>query len=114
MTWFITPTQARAMARKPALSNRIETSDEAARAIELKRTALQRIVLDAIGALGGEATADEIEALLDIDGSSIRPRLVELCEANVLERTERTRLTRRGRRAFTYTALPSRGGGNLL
>ena len=106
MTWYITPTQARAMTRKPALAQEhSETSKEAARAIEPKRTALQRIVLDAIGALGGEATADEIEALFGIGGSSIRPRLVELVEANVLERTTRTRLTRRGRRAFTYRVM---------
>ena len=106
MTWFITADQARVMARKPALAQEhSETSKEAARAIEPKRTALQRIVLDAIGALGGEATADEIEELLDIGGSSIRPRLVELTESNVLQRTERTRLTRRGRRAFTYRVM---------
>jgi len=51
------------------------------------------------------ATADQIEAALDIQGSTVRPRLHEL-EFVLLEinLTAATRLTRRGRRAGVYQA----------
>jgi hypothetical protein len=52
------------------------------------------------------ATADEIEAALNIPGSTVRPRLREL-EFDLwrIYLTAATRLTRRGRKACVYVAL---------
>jgi predicted transcriptional regulator len=54
------------------------------------------------------ATADEIEAALNIPGSTVRPRLREL-EFDLAEivLTPATRLTRRGRKACVYQAVPN-------
>jgi hypothetical protein len=51
------------------------------------------------------ATADQIEAALDIPGSTVRPRLHELeFDLQAVWLTGVTRLTRRGRKACIYIA----------
>lgn len=97
---YLTPAEARALARKPALSTGVETSDAAARAVGPRRTKYQNLVLAALAQ--GDATADELEARTNLRGNTIRPRLVELCEANVIEKTDRKRPTRSGSMAFVY------------
>ena len=55
------------------------------------------------GTLG--ATADQIEAALGIQGSTVRPRLRELeFNLQLIFLTGYTRLTRRGRKACIYVA----------
>lgn len=104
MSWqYITPAQARALTAKPALSNQTETSDEAARKVEPKRTKYQQMVLDALRI--ADATADELETRTGLRGNTVRPRLVELVEANVIRRTDRKRPTRTGSPAFVYEVL---------
>lgn len=94
----------------PALSNRILTSDEAARAIEPRRPRLWFLVLRTLHERGETgATAQELEQATGLAGNTIRPRLVELCAANLVERTHRRRPTRSGRDAFVYVALPWHG-----
>lgn len=85
---------------KPALSNDTETSDAAARTVAPRRTKYQRIVLAALAQ--GDATADELELRTGLRGNTVRPRLVELVEANVIERTDQRRPTRTGSMAFVY------------
>lgn len=103
MSWrYLTPTEMRALARRPALSNSVETSDAAARAVEPKRTKMQIVVMEAIARNGGDATADEIQVLTGLSGDSVRPRLIELCAVNALEKTDRKRQTRMGNDAFVY------------
>jgi len=55
------------------------------------------------GAMG--ATADEVEVVLGINGSAVRPRIIELCEEQKIEKTELVRSTRKGREATVYVAL---------
>lgn len=48
------------------------------------------------------ATADEIESRLEIAGNTVRPRLVELREMNLIKNSERMRKTRSGRSAVVW------------
>lgn len=109
MSWYITPAEARALARgsasltnKPVLSNSTETSDAAARSVSPKRSKLQARVVEAISRNYGEATADEIEVLTGLSGNSVRPRIVELREAGVIEDSGRQRPTRLGNKAVVW------------
>lgn len=55
----------------------------------------------------GDATRDEMEADLDLSGNAVRPRIVELIEAGLVEETERTRVTRSGSKATVLVACSS-------
>jgi hypothetical protein len=88
-----------------------ETSEQAAEQHESHRAAQRRIVFDAIRAAGVEGrTDDELQVLLDLDGSSERPRRWELWKAQAIRpRTDRDghvvhRLTRTRRRAVVWIA----------
>jgi predicted ArsR family transcriptional regulator len=53
------------------------------------------------------ATADEIEADLELSGNTVRPRLVELRRDGRICDSGNTRKTRTGRSAVVYWTLPS-------
>jgi hypothetical protein len=58
-------------------------------------------ILDFVRWQGGTgATRDQIEMVLGLSGSTVRPRVIELIEGGWLEETERTRKTRLGGQAF--------------
>lgn len=92
--------------RKPALSNSTPTSDAAARAIEPKRPRLWWTIFRALQNNPAGLTAEELEGVTGMAGNTIRPRLVELCETQLVTKTERTRKTRRGHDAVVYVAVP--------
>ena len=94
---------------KPALSTGSPTSDAAARAVEGKRPRLWWLVWRTLQQHPDGMTAEELETATGLSGNSVRPRLVELAEVNLVTRTERTRKTRQGRDAFVYVAVPQYG-----
>lgn len=80
---------------------------------------LQRSVLDFIRNAGANgATIDEIEVALSRGNNTIRPRVWELCLANLARDSGRYRVTRFGRRSVVWVAAdapqadepPSQGG----
>ena len=107
--WYRSPAEVRAevaRSRKPALSVLdSETSNEAARSIEPHRGDLRERVFQAIAARAEGATAQEMEALTGLAGNTIRPRLVELYEANRIRRSGEKRRTKSGRRAEVWIVL---------
>ena len=104
--WYRSPAEVRAeveRSRKPALSIlSSETSNEAARKIEPHRGDLRERVFQAIAARAEGATAQELEGLTGLAGNTIRPRIVELYEANRIRRSGEKRRTRSNRRAEVW------------
>ena len=83
-----------------------DTSAQALASVQSVVPTIQQRILNYIIAQGvNGATADEIEAALNIQGSTVRPRLQELeFDLAKISLTTATRLTRRGRRACVYQA----------
>ena len=88
--------------RQPA-TNGTATSTEAAEAITPQHLVIRQAIYDYIKSRGSKgATADQIEAVLEFAGNTIRPRLAELSARGLIHRTGDTRLTRAGRKAFVW------------
>lgn len=86
----------------PPYSDR-DTSLAAAHAIEPHAGRLQQIVLDAIRNAGELGMCNhELEELLDLSGNTVRPRVVELRRAGLVERSEIYRKTPSGRMAIAW------------
>jgi hypothetical protein len=82
------------------------TSEEAARTLSPGKRAIDRErVYVAIAASPSGMTDDELQAALDLDGSTERPRRLELFEQGRIARTGRTRSTRAGKRAAVWIAV---------
>lgn len=93
----------RVVVHKPALAiESSETSKEAARAIEPKRHHLRVLVFQALRGAPDGMTDAEIQAATGLDGSTERPRRVELVESNAVRDSGRTRLTKSGRSATVW------------
>jgi len=91
--------------RGEAPHNRTATSEAAAREIEPQKGSLQYRVWQYIRSFGRwGATAQEIEHGLNLSGNTVRPRLRELEEMQLIQKTKRTRRTTSGRSAFVYVA----------
>lgn len=87
-----------------------DTSAIAAEKIEPKMGALQRRVLDFLEAIyPGGATDDEMMCALKLEGSTLRPRRIELvAKGLVIDRGWR-RPTRSGRLATVWAVKPKEG-----
>ena len=80
-----------------------DTSLAALESVQPAVPTIQQRILNYIVERGvNGATADEIEAALNIPGSTIRPRIRELEWDDLIQWTPATRLTRRGRKANVY------------
>lgn len=91
--------------RGEAPHNESPTSREAAVKIEPKKGSLQHDVWRFIRLRNGHgATAQEVERGLDLSGNTVRPRLRELEEMQLIRKTDRTRETESGRAAVVYVA----------
>lgn len=87
-----------------------DTSKAAARAIEGGPRAKARLaVLNAIIAATEGLTAERISEITGISGDTVRPRIVELSEANLIMKSTRTRMTRAGREAQVWVVGVGRG-----
>jgi transcription initiation factor IIE alpha subunit len=85
--------------------NGTATSMRAATEIEPFRGTLRVAVLDFLVSRGTQgATAEEIEFAIEILGSTVRPRLVELRNAGLVVDSGLTRKTRSGRHAVVWIA----------
>ena len=82
------------------------TSKAAAHAIEPKSHTLRRKVLDFIKvAPRYGATDEEIQIALEMEGSTERPRRIELLEQGLIKDSGKTRETRKGRQATVWVAV---------
>ena len=84
------------------LFSEMTTSMEAAEAIAPHVARLQEVVLRAIRHEPGGCTAEQLEDRTGLSGNTVRPRLIELCEAGLVVTSGETRLNRSGRRAKVY------------
>lgn len=101
----VTPPAPLLTVRKPALAQEhSETSKDAARKIEAVRGEKRQRVLAYLLDYG-PATDQEGAAALGMDPSTYRPRRIELEEANLIRKTDRTRATKSGRKAAVYEAV---------
>ena len=83
--------------------NGTQTSKDAAADIRAHAHTLRARVLAYIASRGEDgATAQEIENALGMNGSTVRPRLVELREHGTIAASMFTRLTTSGRRAVVW------------
>jgi hypothetical protein len=81
------------------------TSVEAAEAIEPKAATLRGQVLSYLKGCGASgATDEEIQAALELNPSTQRPRRIELCNLGLVRDSGRTRLTKAGRKAVVWVA----------
>lgn len=84
-----------------------QTSRAAARRIEPISGRLCQQVLAAVRASGFRGmTRPELESALNMDGSTLRPRVVALLAAGALAEPGETRLTESGRHASVLIAVP--------
>lgn len=81
-----------------------ETSKSAARAIEPRRNILRKQVYDILLATPSGLTDEEIQTMTGMEGSTQRPRRVELVESGAVVDSGLTRATRSGRQATVWTA----------
>lgn len=89
----------------PPAQRHSETSMAAAEAIRPSAATLRMKVLGFIVARGGDgATDEEVQAALRLEGSTQRPRRVELVDAGLVKHSGATRATRKGRRAAVWIA----------
>ena len=87
----------------PPFQSHSITSIDAAIAIEPRVASLRDQVYAFIAKCGAEgATDDEIQAALQINPSTQRPRRIELANKGKIKRTETTRKTRSGRSAVVW------------
>lgn len=77
-------------------------SREAAKSIAPRLPALQQRVLDCFKAHPDGMTDEQLIDALDMSASTVRPRRIELVDADILIKTERYALTRSGRRATVW------------
>ena len=96
----------RIVPEKPVLAQESSrTSVAAAQALPAGRRAnLRQAVLDAIRAAPDGLTAERVSETTGIGGDTVRPRIVELCERNLIVRSGKTRLTKSGRDAECWVA----------
>ena len=88
---------------RTAPHNGTQTSKDAAADIRAHAHTLRARVLAYIASRGEDgATAQEIENALGMNGSTVRPRLVELREHGTIAASMFTRLTTSGRRAVVW------------
>jgi hypothetical protein len=91
----------------PKAQEHSETSKDAARNIESKAATLRKLVhLFLLGKGEVGATDEEMQHALDMQGSTQRPRRIELCERGLVIDSGRTQETRSGRRATIWVVLP--------
>lgn len=85
--------------------SRSYTSLLAAKSIEPKAGTLRAAVLKYIRVLGEHgATDDECQADLGMEGSTQRPRRIELLQQGLIHDSGKERLTRSGKKAVVWTA----------
>ena len=89
-----------------------DTSRDAAEAIAQHTPRLRAVVLAALRGAAGGLTAAEIESVTGLSGNTIRPRIIELCEAGQVETNGEQRRTPSGRNARVYVATDTNGGRN--
>lgn len=90
----------------------VETSIEAAQAINPKLGRLQALCFDAIKAVGEVGlTAEELAAKLNIPRGSVQPRTTELQEFKRIVDSKQRRKNESGRRAIVWT-VSSEGSTN--
>lgn len=91
--------------RGQAPHNETPTSKAAAASIEPSKGSLQHDVWRYIKLRGGYgATAQEVEHGLAVAGNTVRPRLRELEEMQLIQKTDNKRRTDSGREAVVYIA----------
>ena len=79
------------------------TSRAAAESIQGKSPSLRECVYRSIASQAEHGATDlEVQAALDMDPSTQRPRRIELVKAGRIRKTERTRKTPSGRAAAVY------------
>ena len=81
------------------------TSKNAARGIERSARTLRSYVYRYILNSPDGATDDQIQMALRMEGSTERPRRIELQEKNLIKDSGRTRKTRKGREAVVWEAV---------
>ena len=91
--------------RGEAPHNRTATSKAAAVAIEPTKGSLQwQVWIFIKRQLTYGATAQQVEVGLGVSGNTVRPRLRELEEMQLIRKTDQTRDTTSGRAAVVYVA----------
>lgn len=86
---------------RDAPHNGTETSKDAAADIKRHLPTLEQRVLVYVAGVDN-ATNDEIEVALSMNGSTVRPRIVELRERGLVEDSGVRRKTRTGRKAVAW------------
>lgn len=88
----------------------IDTSKQAADAIEVCVSRLQRIALEAIRKAGARGlTTNELVALVGIHRDTIQPRTSELRERGLIRDCGGRRRNANGKKAIVWVAAPKRG-----
>lgn len=95
-----------AVKERPALAQEhSDTSKAAARSVEgSPRAKARSAVLEAIRSAPGGITAEKIEDVTGYPGNTVRPRIVQLVQLNLIRDSGRTSLTRSGRAAVLWIA----------
>ena len=86
--------------------SRCHTSIAAAKSVEGKAATMRGKILAFVrsrGALG--ATREDVEIALEISGSTVRPRVLELIHFGTVKETDATRATESGRQAAVLVAV---------
>ena len=93
----------------PAYQSHSPTSAEAAEKAEPKAGTWRACVLRAIRAHGKiGVTDDDLQFVLNLNPSTLRPRRIELVNAGLVEDSGETRKTRSGRQAVVWRAVPAK------
>lgn len=91
---------------EPPFQRHSETSQQAAQSVLPRTGTLRRKVLDYLLSCEDGATDDEMQAALDMNGSTQRPRRIELEQSGLVVKTDQKRKTRGGELASVYIAAP--------
>lgn len=91
---------------RPAPHNGTPTSRGAARAIRHRAQTIRLKIYDLLVSRGANgATREEVEQATGFVGNTVRPRIVELVEAHLVQESGRTRPTVAGRAASVLVAV---------
>ena len=82
--------------------NGTDTSRDAAHAIRKHLPAIESRVLVHLSGMANGATNDELEVVLGLIGSTVRPRIVELRDRGLVRDSGKRRPTRTGRNAIVW------------
>lgn len=92
-------------AHLPPFQKHSATSREAAVKIKPERDRQREIVLNVLRQNKLGLTDDQIQVITGLNGSSARPRRIELFAAGLVRPTDETRPTRTGRKATVWVAV---------